>query len=164
MSTGAQIVAEFVSALGEMPGFSIAHSGVSQNVWVLDGSVQCLLYVKGRGESPYRWGVTANVVQRLKREKRQWFTILLYNSKDTGYLLSSADVLYYVKTVWPLVATVTTSPPREHTFSAMRRLPRSMSAYVVYARQTANLVPSADAQEAPRHHRASCSSCRWVPL
>lgn len=102
MSTGAQIVAEFVSALVKVPGLSVARSGVSQNVWELDGSAQCLLYVKGRGEAPYRWGVTANVVERLKREKRKWFTVLLYESKDTGYLLSSADVLYYIKNVWPL--------------------------------------------------------------
>jgi hypothetical protein len=28
--------------------------------------------------------------------------VLLYESKDTGYLLSSADVLYYMRNVWPL--------------------------------------------------------------
>ena len=102
MSTGAQIVADFVSAFGKVAGLSVTRSGISQNVWELDGSVQCLLYVKGRGEAPYRWGVTANVVERLKKQKRKWFTVLLYESKDTGYLLSSTDVLYYIKNVWPL--------------------------------------------------------------
>lgn len=102
MSIRAQIVADFISALGRTPGLSISRSRVSQNVWQVDGSTQCLLYIKGRGEVPYRWGVTSNVVERLKREQQKWFTVLLYESESTGYLLSSADVLYYIKNVWPL--------------------------------------------------------------
>ncbi len=104
MSTGAQIVADFVSALRKVTGLSVARSGISQNVWELDGSAQCLVYVKGRAAAPYRWGVTANVLERLKRDKRKWFTVLLYERKDTGYLLSAADVLYYATNVWPLGA------------------------------------------------------------
>ena len=104
MSTGAQIVADFVARLGNVPGLSVTRSGVSQNIWDVDGFARCLLYVKGRGQAPYRWGVTANVVGRLKCQKRKWFTVLLYESKDTGYVLSSEDVLHYMKNVWPLAS------------------------------------------------------------
>jgi hypothetical protein len=102
MTTGSQIVTDFISAFGRVPALSVVRSGVSQNVFEVTGSPECLLYVKGRGEAPYRWGVTANVVERLKRQKQRWFTVLLYETKETGYLLSSADVLHYIKNVWPL--------------------------------------------------------------
>lgn len=102
MNRGAQIVTDFVSALRKAQGLTVNRSAVSQNVFEVGGPVQCLLYVKGRAEAPYRWGVTANVVEQLKQQKLRWFTVLLYESKDTGYLLSSADVLYYIKNVWPL--------------------------------------------------------------
>ncbi len=108
MTTGAQIVRNFLSAL-RASGLTVAPSGISQNVWRVTGSVDsrhldCLLYVKGRAEAPYRWGVTANVIGRLKGQSRPWKTVLLYERKDTGYLLSSVDTLYCANSVWPLGA------------------------------------------------------------
>ena len=108
MTPGARIVREFVSALRKR-GLTVRTSGVSQNVWRVTGALDsrkldCLLYAKGRGETPYRWGVTANVVTRLKGQAVPWSTVLLYESKDTGYFLTSADTLYCVRTVWPLGA------------------------------------------------------------
>lgn len=103
MGNGTQIVTEFVSSLGKTVGFSVKRSGISQNVWQVDGSARCLLYVKGRREAPYKWGVTANVVERLKSEQCKWFVVLLYESIHTGYLLSPGDVHYYIEdNVWPL--------------------------------------------------------------
>lgn len=103
MSTGPQIVADCVSALAHQNGILITRSGVSQNVWELRGMAQCLLYIKGRGESPYHWGVTANVVTRLRERNQRWFIVLLFESKENGYLLSSTDVLFYIEQhVWPL--------------------------------------------------------------
>ena len=102
MRTGTQIVADFVSTLRKTAGFSVSRCGISQNVWQVDGAVQCLLYVKGRGEAPYKWGVTKNVIERLNREQRKWFVVLLYESSNTGYFLLSADVFYYIKNLWPL--------------------------------------------------------------
>src|SRR5437588_8846375 len=82
---------------------------MSHNVWKVTGAlasrdVSCLLYVKGRDEAPYRWGVTANVVARLKGQTLSWNTVLLYESRDTGYFLTSGDVLYCIQKVWPLGA------------------------------------------------------------
>jgi hypothetical protein len=102
MSRGGQIVTEFVSDLENLSKLSITRSGISQNVWELAGTIQCLLYVKGRGAAPYSWGVTANVVERLNRQNQKWFIVLLYESKDNGYLLSPDDVLHYITQVWPL--------------------------------------------------------------
>ena len=103
MATGSQIVTDFVSTLGKTPGVTVTHSDISQNVFEVDGRFSCLLYVKGRGEVPYTWGVTANVVERLKQQKQRWFTVLLYESRNTGYFLPSADVTHYMmEKVWPL--------------------------------------------------------------
>src|SRR5437016_1999694 len=101
MSTGQQIVRGFVSELTKH-GLAVAAAGMSHNVWKVTGAVasrqvSCLLYVKGRAEAPYRWGVTANVVARLKGQTLSWNTVLLYESRDTGYFLTSGDVLYCIK-------------------------------------------------------------------
>ena len=101
MATGAQIVTDFVSALRSLPGVGIARSSLSRNVFELSGPRSCLLYVKGRAELPHRWGVTANVVLRLKAQRQDWYVALLYESKETGYLLSSSDVAHYVESIWP---------------------------------------------------------------
>jgi hypothetical protein len=66
--------------------------------------VNCLLYVKGRSGAPYRWGVTANVIARLRGQTLPWNIVLLYESKDTGYFLTSGDVLHCIQSVWPLGA------------------------------------------------------------
>ena len=83
-------------------GCSVARSPISQNVFNVTGRIEALLYVKGRAEQPYRWGVTANVVERLRRQAQRWFVVLLFESVNTGYLLSSEDVLGYVRGTWPL--------------------------------------------------------------
>lgn len=102
MSTGVQIVLDFVSSLRETAGISIIHSQISKNVWQVDEPVRCLLYVKGRSKAPYRWGVTANVIKRLNCQERKWFVVLLYESSNSGYCLPSSDVLYYIDGIWPL--------------------------------------------------------------
>ncbi len=108
MSAGTQIVRNFVSEL-KRRGLTVSGTGVSRNVWKVTGAlgsrqVNCLLYVKGRGEAPYRWGVTANVIARLSAQTLQWNTVLLYESKDTGYFLTSANVLHCIQSVGPLGA------------------------------------------------------------
>ena len=103
MATGLQIVADFVSTLGKTRGVTVTRSDISQNVFEVDGRSSCLLYVKGRGEAPYNWGATANIVERLKQQKQRWFMVLLYESRNTGYFLPSADVTHYImENVWPL--------------------------------------------------------------
>jgi hypothetical protein len=51
-----------------------------------------------------RWGVTKNVIDRLKNQNLPWYVILLFLSHESGYLLSMGDVNYYIKNVWPLGA------------------------------------------------------------
>jgi len=104
MATGAQIVIDFVATLRGLPGVSVARSTLSRNVFELSGPRTCLLYVKGRAEPPHRWGVTANVVSRLKAQRQNWYIVLLYESKETGYLLSASDVDHYMGGIWPLGA------------------------------------------------------------
>lgn len=100
---GARIVTDFVSALRNL-AVKPCHF-ISKNVFEIkiDDSVNCLIYVKGRGQEPYRWGVTRNVVNRLRKQSQKWFVILLHDSHNTGYLLSSADVSRYIdERIWPL--------------------------------------------------------------
>lgn len=102
MSHGNTIVREFVERLRKTPGLSVKYSSVSRNVVDVGGRVDCLAYVKGRGEAPYRWGVTANVISRLRRQSRRWFVVLLYESADTGYFLTPKQVGHNITHVWPL--------------------------------------------------------------
>ena len=88
----------------QMPNFSVTRTSISRQVFEMTGSKNCLLYVKSRSAHPFKWGVTANVIDRLKNQDLPWFVILLFLSYETGYLLSSNDVKYYIKGVWPLAA------------------------------------------------------------
>jgi len=85
-----------------LPNFNVTSSSISKNVFRLSGNFESLIYVKGRGEEPHRWGVTKNVVKRLEDQNIPWFVILLFNTPETGYLLSQSDVRSYISSVWPL--------------------------------------------------------------
>jgi hypothetical protein len=100
--TGAKIVDSFVKCLCDHEGIAVVRSAVSRNVFQISGRVNVLLYVKGRAEAPYRWDVTANVVGRLQQQKIPWFVVLLFESKNTGYLLPSQKVTYFIQNTWPL--------------------------------------------------------------
>jgi hypothetical protein len=101
---GDQIVADLIQAVSARPGLNMSSSHISKNVFEVAGLMSSLLYVKARSQSPWRWGVTANVVNRLKTQTRPWAVVLLMGSHDVGYLLSSGDVNYYTGNVWPLGA------------------------------------------------------------
>jgi len=101
---GTQLVYDFIKALNTYKGIRVNRSVISRNVFEFHCQVNCLLYVKGRAEKPYRWGVTANVVDRLQAKKLRWYVILLFESFEKGYLLTSNDVEHYIQHVWPLGA------------------------------------------------------------
>lgn len=101
---GDKIVADFVQKVGTRPGVNVVRTPISRNVFEVTGSFNCFLYIKARAEYPLRWGVTANVLNRLKKHDKPWVVILLFVSSDSGYLLSSSDVEYYVSKVWALGA------------------------------------------------------------
>ena len=101
MKNGNQIVFKFIKILSTYPEINITPTYLSKNVYELSGKINCLLYVKAIAKSPHRWGVTANVVDRIERQSKNWFTILLFDTENTGYLLTAQDVAYYIKKVWP---------------------------------------------------------------
>ncbi len=101
-SKGARLVNEFTKSLNTLKDIGISHTPISRNVFEFKGKSDCLLYVKGRAEHPYRWGVTANVIDRLRAQPKKWLVILLRESHEKGYLLNSKDVDHYIRTVWPL--------------------------------------------------------------
>lgn len=99
---GTKIVSSFTESLEKVPNLTVKRSSISRQVFELIGPTNCLLYVKFRSDYPLKWGVTANVVNSLKNQNLPWVAILLFLSHEKGYLLSSSDVNYYIKNVWPL--------------------------------------------------------------
>ncbi|MFZ3090050.1 MAG: hypothetical protein WA240_05425 [Nitrospirota bacterium] len=100
---GNKIVTNFVQRVGKIPGLKILRiAAISKNVFEVSGSHNCFLYIKARAEYPLRWGVTANVLHRLKQHSKPWFVILLFESSDKGYILSASDVECYITNVWAL--------------------------------------------------------------
>ena len=75
--------------------------GFSRNIIELSGSINCLLYFKVRSSYPYRWGVTANRIIELNKSGKKWYLVLLYESTDTGYLITSEEVSRYLS-IWAL--------------------------------------------------------------
>lgn len=103
-SKGMRLVRDFAQAFKAQNGIAINRTTISRNIFEYSGKGNCLLYVKGRAEHPYRWGVTANVIVRLQTQPKKWMVILLFESHEQGYLLNSKDVEHYIKNVWPLGA------------------------------------------------------------
>ena len=101
---GSQIVSNFRKAIQNQYGTGLKFTPISRQVFELEGERNCLLYVKARSARPIRWGVTKNVIDRLKNQSLPWFVILLFLSHESGYLLSMDDIEYYIKSVWPLGA------------------------------------------------------------
>lgn len=104
MAKGTEIVKKFIQALNTRNGVSVLHTSISRNVFEYSGQKKVFLYVKGRAEEPYRWGVTANVIKRLRNESKPWVVILLFDTHEKGYLLTSDDNDNYISNVWPLGA------------------------------------------------------------
>lgn len=99
---GTDLVKGFIAALNGRTGAKVVWTSISQNVFEYTGHRSLLLYVKGRAEQPLRWGVTANVIQRLQSQAKPWAVVLLFESHDRGYFLTQNDVEGYIRNVWPL--------------------------------------------------------------
>ena len=104
-----EISNEFISLLkqaGEKSGFGCQFwyggSGrISKNILEISGSINCLIYFKVRSAIPYKWGVTANRILELIKSNNKFNLILLYESPETGYFLTSEEVNRYLS-IWPL--------------------------------------------------------------
>lgn len=105
--TANQILSEFISLIrqtGETKAFrcqSWFRGTRRMNLVELSGSINCLVYIKVRSEEPYRWGVTMNRIEELRQSGKDWIIVLLYETPETGYLLTSNDVNRYLS-IWPL--------------------------------------------------------------
>lgn len=100
------IINDFIKAVSERQGLVIKRIRLTpknRSVYELSGKMNCLLSLHYISHPPYRWGVTANVVAKLQKQSKPWVVVLFFNSYETGYLLSSSDVINYIsKKVWPL--------------------------------------------------------------
>ncbi len=101
---GGQLVKDFVHLLNNRPEFNVTNASISRNVFKVSGNIEFLLYVKGRSGDPHKWGVTKNVVERLESQTLPWFVILLFDSSETGFILTYGDVRNYIRNIWPLGA------------------------------------------------------------
>lgn len=90
------------------------------------GQITCLLYIKTRASESQNWGITANVVKRLKNQSVPWFILLLSVLPTSGYLLTSEDTESYIKNKWRLNidGDYKTSPsfPDEKSFNTIEQL------------------------------------------
>lgn len=99
------IVKNFIKTLSEREGYVINQVRLTpknRSVYEITGKLHCLVSLHYISHPPYRWGVTANVIDKLRAQSTPWFVILFFESYETGYLLTSSDVIYYIETVWPL--------------------------------------------------------------
>lgn len=104
-----QIQGEFISLLrqnGEKRGFcsqlwARGTRRMSRNIIELSGSMNCLIYFKVRSEKPYRWGVTKNRIDELNQSDMKWVLVLLYESPNTGYLITARDLNHRYLSIWP---------------------------------------------------------------
>jgi len=100
------IITDFINTISEHQGFHIERLRLTpknRSVYELSGNMNCLLSLHYISHRPYRWGVTANVIEELQKQTKPWVVVLFFNSYQTGYLLSSSDVLDYIsKKIWPL--------------------------------------------------------------
>lgn len=100
---GNKLLSDFVQAASKRPGITLMPTRFSRNVYEVIGLINCYLYIKARSEDPLRWGVTSNVIDRLRRQDKPWWVLLLYVSPNSGYLFSSNVVTHHADNkIWPL--------------------------------------------------------------
>lgn len=119
---GYNLVENFIKSLNEQPGIKVIRTSISRNVFEYTGRTNLLLYIKGRAKQPLRWGVTANVVQRLQSQSKPWFVILLFESYDKGYFLTQYDVENYMHNTWPFAKDGDYKPAPGSYLSCMQPL------------------------------------------
>lgn len=82
----------------------VVYSNISRmkRVFQLKGKLNGFIYAKTITHPPYRWGITKNTVDKIKNKGKPWCVILLYESPNKGFVISSKD--YNEKTQskkWP---------------------------------------------------------------
>ena len=103
MLKGNQIVKELFDRLSSVQNLSVTYSPISGRgkVFELHGRFNGLIFVKGIGHSPHRWGITKNIVESTELKKNPWCVILLHDTAHTGYIISSTEYHNRIKGLWP---------------------------------------------------------------
>ena len=101
---GDELVKELVKKLSVIPGLSVHSSDISKKgkVYLLDKKFKGYIYIKAIADDPHRWGITKNIVNNLENKQIPWCIILLHDSEDTGYVISSQEYRERVaERLWP---------------------------------------------------------------
>lgn len=140
------IIGNFKRALTEREGYFINRNRLTpsnRSVYEITGQITCLLSLHYISHSPYRWGVTANVVEKLKEQSKPWAVVLFFDSYEKGYLLPSTDVIYYTENVWPLADDGDYKPAAPGSYLSRNTPFNSLDEFLVqlsaFLRQTINI-------------------------
>ena len=104
MTNGNQIVKELVEALSAVSDLTVTPSSVSKKrrVFQLDGRFNGFIFLHGIAKYPHHWGITENTMSKIESQHKPWAVILLHDSKDTGYIISSVEAHNRIaKSLWP---------------------------------------------------------------
>ena len=101
---GDQLIKELVNKLSALSGISIKPSTISKmgKVYLLGGRLNGHVYLKAIARYPHRWGITKNTIDKIEAANRPWCILLLHDSEDTGYVISSPEYRERVAMkLWP---------------------------------------------------------------
>ena len=101
---GNQLVKELVKDLSKIKGLTVTNPGISKKnkVFQLSGKLNGFIYVKAIASCRHNWGITINTVDKIETRKIAWCVILIYESKQTGYVISYKEYREKVgKDLWP---------------------------------------------------------------
>ena len=101
---GNQLVQELIKDLSKIKGLTVTNSEISKKrkVFQLSGKLNGFIYVKAIAGCRHNWGITINTVDKIETRKRPWCVILIYESKQTGYVISYNEYHEKVgKDLWP---------------------------------------------------------------
>ena len=102
---GNQLVDNLIGNLSGFPKLTVTplpRISSRRRVFRLDGEIKGIIYVKAIAHAPHYWGITKTTINNIIRQNTAWCVILLYDSEQTGYVISSKE--YYNRTnkrLWP---------------------------------------------------------------
>ncbi|MHC4111537.1 MAG: hypothetical protein ACYSUY_10695 [Planctomycetota bacterium] len=102
---GNQLVKELVKDLSRIKGLTVTNPGIStkKKVFQLSDKLNGFIYVKAIAGCKHNWGITIKTVKKIETHKRPWCVILIYESKQTGYVISHNEYHEKVgKDLWPV--------------------------------------------------------------
>ena len=80
-------------SLSGLKATEVEYSNISskKRVFQLKRKLNGFIYVKTITTSNHYWGITKNTVDNIKTKGKPWCVILLYESPNKGYVISSKD-------------------------------------------------------------------------